>query len=50
MNKMDKMMKETSKLPQVARSGDVGALKKAVADVDSACSACHDEYRTKRKS
>jgi cytochrome c556 len=47
--KMDKMTKETAKLPQVARGGDMAALKKAIADVDSACSACHDEYRTKRK-
>jgi len=47
--KMDKMMKEAAKLPQVARSGDLAALKKAVEEVDSACGACHDEYRVKRK-
>ena len=34
--KMDKMVNETSKLPQVARNGDLAALKKAVADTGSA--------------
>jgi cytochrome c556 len=47
--KMDKMITETGKLYQVAKSGDADAIKKAVADVDKACSACHDDYRTKRR-
>lgn len=47
--KMDKMVQETGKLAQAARSADAGALKKAVQDVDSACSACHDDYRVKRR-
>ena len=47
--KMDKMVTETAKLPQTARSGDAAALKKAVHDVDAACKACHDDYREKRR-
>lgn len=47
--KMDKMVQETAKLAQTARGGDGAALKKAVQDVDSACSACHDDYRVKRR-
>ena len=47
--KMDKMVKETANLAQVAKSGDAAALKKAVHDVDGACAACHDDYRTKRR-
>ena len=45
--KMDKMVNETSKLPQVARNGDLAALKKAVADTGGACKSCHDDYRAK---
>jgi cytochrome c556 len=45
--KMDKMVSETSKLPQVARNGDLAALKKAVGDTGGACKACHDDYRAK---
>jgi len=47
--KMDKMVSEAAKLPPVARSGDEGALKKAVKEIDEACTACHDEYRVKRR-
>jgi cytochrome c556 len=47
--KMDQMITETGKLYQVAKSGDADAIRKAVADVDKACSACHDDYRTKRR-
>jgi cytochrome c556 len=45
--KMDKMVSEAAKLPQVARNGDLAALKKAVGETGSACKACHDEYRNK---
>lgn len=45
--KMDKMVNEAGKLPQVARNGDLAALKKAVGDTGGACKACHDEYRAK---
>jgi len=47
--KMDKMVQETAKLAQVAKGGDQAAFKKAVADVDSACSGCHEDYRVKRR-
>jgi cytochrome c556 len=46
-SKMDKMVAETGKLPQIARTGDLGALKKQVAETGAACKACHDDYRTK---
>jgi cytochrome c556 len=45
--KMDKMLSETAKLPQVARNGDLSALKQAVGDTGKACKACHDDYRNK---
>lgn len=45
--KMDKMTTEAAKLPQVARTGDLAALKKQVADTGAACKACHDDYRAK---
>ena len=45
--KMDKMVSEAQKLPAVVKAGDMAAYKKQVADVDSACKACHDEYRSK---
>ena len=44
--KMDQFITEAKKLPQAARAGEA-ALKKAVADVDQACDACHDNYRSK---
>ena len=47
--KMDAMTSETARLAQVARSGDVAALKKAVQSVDDACNACHEDYRVKRR-
>ena len=47
--KMDKMVQETGRLSQAARTADLAALKKAVQEVDSACSSCHDDYRTKRR-
>jgi len=47
--KMDKMVQETGKLAQVARGGDAAALKKAVADVDTSCSNCHEDFRVKRR-
>jgi cytochrome c556 len=45
--KMEKMNAETAKLPQVARTGDLAALKKQVADTGASCKACHDDYRAK---
>jgi cytochrome c556 len=45
--KMDEMITEAKKLPQVARNGDLAALKKAVGDTGGKCKACHDDYRAK---
>jgi len=45
--KMEKMMAETAKLPQVARTGDLAALKKQVSETGASCKACHDDYRAK---
>ena len=45
--KMERMVSETAKLPQVARGGDMAAFKKQVAETGSACKACHDDYRAK---
>jgi cytochrome c556 len=45
--KMDKLTTETAKLPDVARSGDVAALRQQVHAVGEACKSCHDEYRLK---
>ncbi|MGE5617204.1 MAG: c-type cytochrome [Bacillota bacterium] len=45
--KMDKMSTEAAKLPQVARGGDVAALRKQVEETEKACKACHDDYRKK---
>jgi cytochrome c556 len=45
--KMERMMAETAKLPPVARTGDLAALKKQVSETGSACKACHDDYRSK---
>ena len=48
--KMDKMVTATANLAQAANSAaDAGGLKKAVSDADSACAACHDDYRVKRR-
>jgi cytochrome c556 len=44
--KMEKMIGETRKLPQAART-DLAALKAAVGDAGKACKACHDDYRAK---
>jgi cytochrome c556 len=45
--KMDKMVSEAQKLPAAAGAGDGDAFRKQVADVGSACKACHDEFRAK---
>jgi cytochrome c556 len=46
--KMDKMLEEVAKLPAVARTGDINALKAATSETGDACGACHDDYRIKR--
>jgi cytochrome c556 len=39
---------EASKLAQVSRSGDEGAVKSQITAVAKTCSACHDDFREKR--
>jgi cytochrome c556 len=46
-SKMDHMVAEAQKMPAIARAGDMAAFKKQVAEIDHACTACHDEYRLK---
>ena len=43
------MMTEAAKLPQVARTGDLAALKAAAQKVDDTCDACHTDYRVKQR-
>ena len=47
--KMDKMTGEAAKLPAVVKAGDMAAFRKHVRDLNEACKACHDEYRTKQQ-
>ena len=47
--KMDKMVAEAAKLPQVARNGDLDALKAAAKKVDDTCDSCHEDYRVKQR-
>jgi cytochrome c556 len=46
--KMDKMLAEVAKLPAVARTGDLEALKVQVKATGPTCGACHDDYRIMR--
>jgi cytochrome c556 len=46
--KMNKMLTEVAKLPAVARTGDLDALKVQAKATGSTCGACHDDYRIKR--
>lgn len=36
---------KAARLPALARSGDIAALKKAVADTGASCRKCHDSFR-----
>ncbi|HEY2630250.1 MAG TPA: cytochrome c [Usitatibacter sp.] len=46
--KMDKMLAEVAKLPAIARTGDLDALKVQAKATGSTCGACHDDFRIKR--
>jgi len=46
-SKMDHMVAEAAKLPQIVRAGDMAAFKKQVGETGQACKACHDKYRAK---
>jgi cytochrome c556 len=48
-NGMMQMEKETAKLAEVARSGDLNALKAQVGVTGKNCSSCHDDFKTKQK-
>ena len=43
----DKMGVETAKLAQVAKTGDMGALKTQYGATAQSCKACHDDFREK---
>ena len=43
----EKMQTEAAKLAQVAKTGDVAALKSQFGATAQACKACHDDYKEK---
>jgi cytochrome c556 len=45
--KMDKMVTETGKLGQMARTASLDDLKKQFGATGASCKACHDDYRAK---
>lgn len=45
--KLEKMQGEAAKLADVARGGDLNALKAQVGETGKACKACHDKFRNK---
>lgn len=45
--KLEKMQGEAAKLADVAKSGDLNALKAQVGETGKACKACHDKFRNK---
>ncbi len=45
--KADAMASAAVNAASVARSGDVGATKKAIADMGKTCGACHDNFKAK---
>ena len=43
----EKMEKEIAKLAQVAKGGDLNAVKAQFGETGKACKACHDDFRKK---
>ena len=43
----EKMQQEISKLAQVAKGGDLNAIKAQFGETGKACKACHDDFRMK---
>lgn len=43
----EKMQQEMSKLAQLARGGDLNAIKAQFGETGKACKACHDDFRKK---
>ncbi|MFH1603627.1 MAG: cytochrome c, partial [Pseudomonadota bacterium] len=44
----EKMEKELSKLAQVAKGGDLNAVKAQFGETSKACKSCHDDFRKKK--
>lgn len=45
--KLEKMQGEAAKLAEVAKRGDLGAVRAQFGETGKSCKACHDEYRNK---
>jgi cytochrome c556 len=43
----EKMQQEMSKLAQVAKGGDLNAVKAQFGEVGKSCKSCHDDFRKK---
>lgn len=43
----DKFVQESAKLAQVAKGGDVKAIKAQIGAVGKTCKACHDDFKEK---
>jgi len=43
----EKMQQEMSKLAQLAKGGDLNAIKAQFGETGKACKACHDDFRKK---
>ena len=43
--KMGDMERETAKLAEVAKGGDVAAVKKQFGETGKTCKSCHDDYK-----
>ena len=43
----EKMQKEMAKLAEVAKAGDLNAIKSQFGATGKACKACHDDFRSK---
>ena len=43
----EKLEQETAKLAQVAKGGDLNAIKAQFGETGKACKACHDDFRKK---
>ena len=45
---VERFESEATKLAQVSKSGDEGAIKSQITAVGKTCAACHDDFREKR--
>ena len=44
---MEKLQTETAKLAQVAKTGDMNAIKAQFGETSKTCKACHDNFKSK---